>query len=405
MKPKSWFGEFDEAAPLEWATVAAGLVLLCAAWAMDGAWFDAHILPSFFIARHTQMTAMAAARCGLILAGLLVILVARPFMARRFRSMGAFRFCVAMAVVPASVAAAVVCAELILQTQKWQSLQARHLLREPRRRVDARLGWTHLPDHTGRDRIGGRWVSYAFDGNGYRVAAAGADTDLAAPSLIFTGESVMLGYGLDWGETIPARVGADLGVQPVNLAVTGYSTDQAFLRLRADLPRFRCPLGIVGIFMPSFLDRNLNTDRPHLGTDLHLHEAHVGWRLAVLSRHALSYRSERSIDDGVTMTTAVLRATKSLAEARGARMVIVVPAFMPESRAEQTIRRRVLDEAGLEYILVPLEAKLQIAGDGHPNPKAAALVAAAISARLRSQGIRNAAQRSIQERGRRCDDS
>lgn len=397
-----WIGDFDRASPLTWVTLAIGMTLLFAAWLMDAAWFDAHILPSFFISRHSQWTAVVTARWALVVAGLLTIVVARPILVRLARSAGLVRVCLFTIATNAAVAAAIISTEMILRTQKWDAFQARNVTREPRRQADARLGWTHLPGHSGRDLIGDRWIAYAFDHHGYRVGQPGTETDLAAPSILFTGESTMLGFGLDWAESIPARVGIGLGVKSANLAVTGYATDQAFMRLRADLPHFRCPLGVVSLFMPSFLDRNLNADRPHLDAGLRQHEPHIGWRLATLARHALHYRDKETIDEGVAMTAAVLRATEVIAQPRGAWALIVVPVFMPESRSERIIRRRVLHDAGLDYVMVPLDRRLQIVGDGHPNRQAAALVASAIIARLRERDFLHAAQRNHAMDRQRC---
>ena len=62
---------------------------------------------------------------------------------------------------------------------------------------------------------------------------------ISRPTAIFAGESVIFGKGLTWEESIPAQVGAMLGVPTANLAVDGYGTDQALLRLQAELPRFQ----------------------------------------------------------------------------------------------------------------------------------------------------------------------
>lgn len=387
-------GDFDRASPVTWVTVAIGAALLFAAWLMDAAWFDAHILPSFFVSRYSQWAAVTMVRWGLVVAGLLTIAVARLILVRRARSAGLVSLCLVAITTAAAVGAAIVSTEMVLRTQQWHAFQARNVTREPRRQADARLGWAHLPGHTGRDFIGDRWVAYTFDSHGYRVGQTGVETDLAAPSILFAGESAMLGFGLDWAESIPARVGAGLGLQSANLAVTGYATDQSFMRLRAELPRFGCPLGVVSIFMSGFLDRNLNTDRPHLDAGLRRHEPHIGWRLALLARHASRYREERTIDEGVAMTSAALRGTEAIARRRGAWALIVVPAFVPESRGEGIIRRRVLDDAGLDYVMVPLDPRLQIAGDRHPDGQAAALVASAIIARLRERGLSHAAPRN-----------
>jgi hypothetical protein len=37
-------------------------------------------------------------------------------------------------------------------------------------------------------------LSYSFDRNGYRVASASETTDFDAPTIVFTGESIMVGH-------------------------------------------------------------------------------------------------------------------------------------------------------------------------------------------------------------------
>ena len=74
----------------------------------------------------------------------------------------------------------------------------------------------------------------------------------------------MFGEGLTWDESIPAQTGAMLGTQSVNLAVHGYSTDQIFMRLERELPRFARTVAVVSIFMSELFGRNLDDDRPHL---------------------------------------------------------------------------------------------------------------------------------------------
>ena len=92
--------------------------------------------------------------------------------------------------------------------------------------------------------------------------------DPERPTILFTGESVMFGEGLTWDESIPAQVGAMMGVQTANLAVDGYSTDQAYMRLARELPRFERPVAVVTIFITSLFGRNLDDDRPHLAPGL-----------------------------------------------------------------------------------------------------------------------------------------
>ena len=112
------------------------------------------------------------------------------------------------------------------------------------------------------------------------MAAPGAAVDAARPTLLFTGESIIAGFGLPWDQTIPALVGASLGLQSANLAVPDYSNDQSYLRLAAELPRFQKPVAVLTLFMPSLLDRNLLSNRPHLGAGLVWQPPQEQWRLA-----------------------------------------------------------------------------------------------------------------------------
>jgi hypothetical protein len=84
------------------------------------------------------------------------------------------------------------------------------------------------------------------------------------------------------------------------------------------------------------------------------------------------------------MTRDVLRASAALATARGATPLIVVPQFNREDNIERTLRRRILDEAGLAYVFVEFDDGWRIPGDLHPNAPTARRIAIAIAARLRA---------------------
>ena len=92
-----------------------------------------------------------------------------------------------------------------------------------------------------------------------------------------------------------------------------------------------------------------------------------------------SYEIER----GIQATRAVMLATADLAHAYHAVPLVVVPQFGPEEPVERMIRRRVLDEAGIAYVQIPLDPNWRLPGDSHPNARAARAIAAAIAARLR----------------------
>ena len=225
----------------------------------------------------------------------------------------------------------------------------------------------------------GRRVTYTFDRNGYRVASPASATDFDAPTIVFAGESIMVGHQLAWSETIAAQTSALLGLQSANIAVSGFATDQAYLRLTAELPRFRHPVAIVLLFAPSIFDRNLDDDRPHLGPGLLWLPPERHWRLTTLVSRFIGYRSEAAIEREVAVTREVLAAAVRLARSRGAVPLIVVPQFEPEEPQERELRRRIVEEAHLPYVYVPLDPDDRFENDGHPDADGAREIAASIA--------------------------
>ena len=207
--------------------------------------------------------------------------------------------------------------------------------------------------------------------------------DPERPTVVFTGESMMVGHGLSWEESVPGQVEALLRTQTANLAVHGFATDQAYLRLAQELPRFRRPVAVVSLFTPVLFNRNLDDDRPHLGPGLVWLPAQHHWRLTALARFLVPYRSNDAIERGIVVTREILRATVDLASARGAVPLIIVPQFGPEDAAGAMLRRRILDESGVPYVWVELEPAWRLAWNWHPDARGAHVIAAAIAARLR----------------------
>ena len=345
------------------ALTALGLAL-----AMNHDWFDRHFLPSFAQSRAFQWHLVLVLRGALAAAGIALAIFLRP------RSFG-----MTVAILLA-LAAAVGTAELVLRTRTWRAAQDHAPQREPLRRPDPQLGWTLIPRHHIRDHFDGRQVDIAIDARGYRAASTGAPLDFARPTILLAGESILFGYGLDWPDTIQARLGALTGVQVANLSVDAYGTDQSVLRLHRELPRFARPQAVVILFTPFLLDRNLDRDRPHLDASLRWHAAEPpSFRLVELGRRLIRYRSEARIEDGVAMTRAALAAGLADARRRGARAIILVPQFLPEDESERAVRRRVLDEAHLPYLLVPLAPDWRLTIDRHPNPRGAQAIATALA--------------------------
>lgn len=369
------------AVDLAFALAGLALVLLAAALGRD--WADRHILPNWALPRASQLAILNALRVTGAAIGLAIILLVRPRIVRaveagrgRALAFGSIQALVA-------VVAAFGATEGILRTRSWSATLENWGLREPLRLRDARTGWILKPGHEGTVRLGGRTVYYATNALGYRARSVADPIDLRRPTIVFAGESIVLGYGLQWAETVPAQVQAMTGVQTANIAVNAYATDQAYLRLTTELPRFAAPRAVIIPFLPILLDRNLDRDRPHLDETLRWHPAMPpSLRLVELARRVLRYRSTASVDRGVAMTRAVLRATIALARSRHARAIILVPQFLPEDPIERKLRTRVLDDAGLPYLLVGLDSRWRLKGDRHPDPRGARAMAQAIAAAL-----------------------
>lgn len=371
------------------ATGLVGLVMVALAMAANRDWADAHFLPNFASSRSFQLGLIDAGRLIVAALGLIVLLVVRPRVARRVGAGKGRALLASLLLVAVAVVASLGVTEGILHSRTWRATQERWRSTEPLRRPDDLTGWTLTPNHDGQAETDGRQIDYATDRFSYRVRSAGAQTDPGRPTIVFAGESILLGYGLQWPETVPGQVEMMTGLQTANMSVNGYATDQAFMRLRRELPRFAHPVAVVIPFVPMLFDRNLDEDRPHLDRQLRWQGADPPpFRLAELARRVLHYRSADTIEAGVIATQAVLRAAVEAARARGALPLIVVPEYLPEEPTERAIRVRVLDAGRIPYLLVPLRADWRLRIDRHPNGRGAEAIARAIAAALaaRSEG-------------------
>jgi hypothetical protein len=368
----------------EIAIAFVGVALLVSAILANQRWLDHHFLPSFYVSRNRYVTIESVVRITIAALGVALALVGRRRLARFILHRPARALQLTLAVLLAFPAT-----EFVLRKRDRRVLMAEEYPAEiePSRQRDARLGWVFVPSRTGRQTVGNRVVEYAIDSAGYRVRSVNEPVDPTRPTIVFTGESIMVGERLTWDESIPAQTGAIMGLQSANVAVSGFANDQAYLRLQAELPRFQRPVAVVALFSPFLFDRNLNDDRPHLGPGLIWLPRVNRWRLATIARFLVPYRSDETIERGVTLTREVLRSTIELARARGAVPIIVVPQFTPEESEEQEIRKRVLDEANLPYLWVELDASWRVPGDPHPDARAAHAIAVAIANKLAAAGV------------------
>jgi hypothetical protein len=357
---------------------ALGASLLIWAVRADAAWFDRHFAPSFHHTRDVQLRTLLIVRFAAAFAGVVALTIGPGVAGRVFARITFARGVALAAPTLAAVLLALGVGELILRCSPTLEIQRIDPRREPLRRPDPQLGWDYARGRAGYGAPAGRTVAYAIDAAGFRVSRADRPVDPARPAILFAGESFILGQGLHWPETIPAQVEAATGLQSANLGVEGYATDQSYLRLRRAWPAFRKPQAVVFLFMPQIFSRNLDADRPHLTPRLALAPAQRRSRLVQVLRRGVPYRTEGEMDRGVAMTRAALTSAAAMARERGAAFLVVVPQPRPESPAERALRRRVLDAAGLPYVVVPMEASWRLPRNRHPNARGAQAIAHAI---------------------------
>jgi hypothetical protein len=360
-----------------------GIALVACALGANQRWLDRHFLPVYNVSHNARVLVESFVRVVTAAFGAALALVVRPRVGRLVAHVPAAALLADAARVALAVTLALGASEVALRYMFSRATEEQPANEEPLRRPDQKLGWVFVPDRTGRDTVGGRAIEYAFDSAGYRVRSVTEPVDPERPTVVFSGESMMVGHGLTWGESVPGQVETLLGTQSANLAVHGFANDQAYLRLAAELPRFRRPEAVVSLFTPVLFNRNLDDDRPHLGPGLVWLPSQHHWRLTALARFMVPFRSDETIERGIVVTRDVLRATVDLAFARGAVPLIVVPQFGPEDATERMLRHRILDEAGLSYVWVELDPNWRLPWNWHPDARAAHAIAVAIAARLR----------------------
>src|SRR5258706_11174125 len=186
----------------------------------DRAWFDRHFLPTFFAPFGIYIVAARIGRILVAALGAALLLYVRPRFGRLVVRTTARRLAVDGACLLAAVVLALGVSEWALRhTVFGLAAEETPPQVEPKRLRDPWLRWTLAPSRTGRDDAERRVVEYAFDANGYRVRRAQENVDLDRPSVLFADESIMVGHGLTWDESVPGQVQALLGIQSANLSV------------------------------------------------------------------------------------------------------------------------------------------------------------------------------------------
>src|SRR5215467_4286148 len=177
----------------EIAVASVGIGLSSCAIIANRRFLDRHFVPSFFLPHHSYVLLQTSGRLAMAILGAWLVLVARHRAGRFAERTPAGVLHITIAVVLALGASELLLTHVHLRPAEWLSPND-----EPRRQPDARLGWTWVPERTGHKNIGGRVIDYAIDPSGYRVSSIDEPVDPERPTILFTGESVMFGEGLNY---------------------------------------------------------------------------------------------------------------------------------------------------------------------------------------------------------------
>lgn len=363
--------------------------LLVTAYRIDRQWITRHVTllngpPYSDEAWSTGVRGLLVVLAALVVLGLrpaLISIVSKGSLAGLARS---------TAPVLLAIAASAVTVEAFLGWMQPKALRGYPQYSAPH----PRYGWTGQPSSTTTVRVSGRDTLLAFNREGIRVRNQDDEPDPALPTILFTGESIALGFGLEYAESYPALIAERRGVQCVNLAAPAYGSDQAYLRLIDAMPRFERLVATVTVFIPLQLSRNLYDDRPRLVLgptgELEFVAAATDFlsrlRIRRLLWNGLPYLGDRAIDRTLTLTSAILRETSIRTRARGATPLFVIPSHGPNrplsEHPEAWVLRALFVQQELPFILVDIPPDQFLNGDFHPGPRGDETIAAAILAAL-----------------------
>jgi hypothetical protein len=350
----------------------------------DARWFDEHWLELYCAVSPSTKVWETLARTVAAIVGLGLILASLSIVPRWIAMRNPVRSIRSLAAIAVAVALALVTSDAVL---RWRARKKNSLAEDPKlppMMIDTSGNYAPVPGTKEVTLPTGR-VEYAIDADGNRSASADRVTDTRAPTVLFAGESITLGWGVPYEKTYPALVGAALGVQAIDLGVTGFSNDQAYLRLRAALDKLSRPVAVVMIAIAQQLERNVSPRRDRLvlsSQRLSLLPASTSWVATSPLRDLLGYHSYEAIP----LTHAILRATAEEATAKGARPIFVWTNFGPPCLGDESgvspLERSLFD--GIAHLRVEITPDQRLGGwDLHPNEAGHIALAGAVVAALR----------------------
>jgi hypothetical protein len=379
--------------------VAVGLALLLWAWRADRAWFEVHTMGFFAcMTQPSELRHSIMKRWLGVVVGLVMILVVRPRAGRWAGRRSALQVVSAFGVTFVAALLALVASEFILRRTPQRPGPVTYNY-EPLSDHDPRLEWIPMASHTSDHRVGDKDLHFYVDANSWRVRSPDEVIDFDKATILFTGESIGSGFGLNYEETYPFMVGQDLGVQVVNLAVQAYSIGQSYVRMSDALPRFKRPLAAVTLVVPPSIMRNVTADRPRLefadDGSYTVHPRHDddwfsfvrGSRLMTVYYAAIDYRS----DEAFRIARATFVATARQATARGAFPLFVFTQWkeycLPSDDGDLVVVHNLFDGLDVTHIRADAPRDTFDPSIQHINARGQRVLADAIEHALRDHGI------------------
>ncbi len=279
---------------------------------------------------------------------------------------------------------------------------------------DPTLGWTYIPNQSVMQTFVKSQppVPVYTNEQGIRVPTPETRLDPNRPSVIFTGGSYTMGYGLPFEDTFIGKLAEypNFPYQVVNLGVEAYGTDQAWLRLKQYINKFNT-IAVVYTFLPAHINRNMNYDRRLLfpgvrmvGTkplfglrsdgSVYLKnppvrlENYSSLRLRVISQRAwLKWGPQPSLEK----TRALIDAMGKEVEMAGAVFILVYWDFWDDGTS---FAYPVINDISFSFIDLCTQhpigwIDMRLPNDSHPNAEASIYVAGRLATKLQELGLIN----------------
>jgi lysophospholipase L1-like esterase len=370
-----------------------GIAWLVIAWRANLRWCERHMMPFYFALTPDLVRSAHLWRCTAFLIGVVFVGVLRPIIGRWVQKLGGREALATSARYGVAIFFALGVSELGMRHFNWPRASAAEQIPAELRiaQPDNRYGWVFVGPGRTEIHRDNRVVNYDINADHNRASAVTDLPDPSKPTILFAGESITAGFGLEWDETFPALVGAALDAQVVNLGMHAYANTQSFARLADALPRFEHPIAIISMFLASILMRMDSYDHPHLvfhaddtfdlfppphpfWKDLHLLQ--VAANLVPYNPHA---------DETLALAAKIFKRTADLANARGAKIIFVGPRF-GESRGDAYLIDELFTKQSLPFLDVDVGPE-RLPNDVHPAQAGTRKIADAIVAALAKDGI------------------